>query len=107
MFILQAETAIRAYHDHVPKIIPAQQQKILDVFARCAPGNSYTIGELAFLSGLDKSAVSGRRHQMLRDGLLEYGHRRPCSSSGIVCETVRLPTPMQLEFSVAKGFSHG
>ena len=101
MLIDQAETAIRCYHDYVPKIIQPQQQKILDVFARCAPGNSYTIGELAFLSCLDKSAVSGRRNQMLRDGLLERGGTRPCSCSGIVCETVRLP--MQREFSVKSG----
>lgn len=106
MLIQQAETAIRAYHDHVPKIIQPQQQKIIDVFARCHPGNAYTIGELAFLSGLDKSAVSGRRNKMLHDGLLERGIKRHCSSSGIVCETVRLPTPMQLEFSVTKGFNH-
>lgn len=105
MLIQQSDTARDAFHGQVQKVIPHQQQQILDVFARCAPGNSYTIGELAFMSGLDKSAVSGRRHQMLLDGLLERGGNRRCSSSGIVCETVKLPTgTMQLEFSSRKGF---
>jgi DNA-binding MarR family transcriptional regulator len=104
MLIQQSETAINAYHDHVPKIIPHQQQVILDVLDdNC----EYTIGELAALTGLDKSAVSGRRNQMLKDGLIERGATRKCFRSGIVCETVRLPTPMQLEFTNAKGFSHG
>lgn len=92
MKIAQAPTAIACYHNYVvPHVIQPQQQIILDVFACIPKGSSYTIGEIARITKLDKSAVSGRRNAMLKVGLLELGDERPCFCSGKNCQTVRLP----------------
>lgn len=57
MKILQSPTAIENYYHHViPYVAQPQQQRILDVMTQ---GRSYTIGELAQITGMDKSAVSG------------------------------------------------
>jgi len=87
--INQAPTAIDHFHsaDFHLKIVPASQQRILDMMQ---PGKDYSIGELAWLTKLEKSSVSGRRREMLDAGLIVQGQRRRCKFSDIHCETVKL-----------------
>lgn len=98
MRINQSQTAISNFHssNFHGSVVQPQQQKILDVMVS---GNTYTIGELARLTGIDKSAVSGRRNAMLADGLLERGEERECSISGRTCETVGLPSVQKEMFA--------
>ncbi|MDD3884539.1 MAG: helix-turn-helix domain-containing protein [Gallionella sp.] len=86
MRINQADTAREVFHttDFQP-----QQQRILDLINRL--GGDWTIGEIAASTGLDKSAVSGRRNSLLAIGAVELGHERKCSRSGKTCQTIRLP----------------
>lgn len=88
MRINQSQTAVDNYHSRGfnTSVVQPQQQKILDVML---DGKTYTIGELAKLTGLDKSAVSGRRNAMLAAGLIERGAHRECKISGRLCETVK------------------
>ena len=89
MRIQQSETAIENYYSCViPHVEQPQQKRILDAMSYC---KNYTIGELAKLTGLDKSSISGRRFDMLRLGLLEHGDERRCQVSGKRCETVKIP----------------
>ena len=94
-----AETSVRAYYDHViPHVEQPQQRLILDAM-RTQPGRDWTIGELAKLTGLDKSSISGRRFDMLRLGILERGDERRCQVSGKRCETVKIPQGQQRLFA--------
>lgn len=91
MKIDQTDTAIDSYHFHViPYIAQPQEQALLNLMI---DGNDYTILELAYLTGLDKSSISARRNKMLKRGLLERGADRPSIIGGNPrkCETVRKP----------------
>lgn len=87
MRINQSQTAIDNFHSRgFNAAVQPQQQKILDVML---DGKTYTIGELTKLTGLDKSAVSGRRNAMLAAGVIERGANRECKISNRFCETVK------------------
>lgn len=89
MKINQASTASNHFHSdgfHA-RIVSPQQALILE---HMRVGKDYTIGELAWLTKIDKSAVSGRRNAMLKAGILERGLARKCVFSEVHCETVKL-----------------
>lgn len=91
MLINQADTAIDQFHspNFHARIVAPQHALILDAM-RSSAQTEFTIGELAWLAKMDKSAVSARRYEMLRDELIVKGKRRPCKFSDIYCETVKL-----------------
>jgi hypothetical protein len=89
--IHQASTAIEHFHspNFHARIVAPQHALIMDAMHTSAQ-TDFTIGELAWLAKMDKSAVSARRFEMLRDELIVKGKRRPCKFSDIYCETVKL-----------------
>lgn len=83
-----SQTSIDNYHNHVkPHLIQPVIRQILGVMES---NKSFTIGELAALTGLDKSCVSARRFEMIANGFVERGIDRKCSQSGKLCQTVFL-----------------
>lgn len=90
MKINQAETAIEHFHSPAFQYQTVSKQEA-QIMEKMRPSMDYTIGELAWLTKLDKSAISGRRNDMLRKGLLIRGIARKCTFSYVHCETVRLP----------------
>lgn len=96
MLINQSQTACDVFHSRSfnTQVAQPQQQKILNAMAKAlffGWPDDFTIGELADLANLDKSAVSGRRHALLsrEDSPIERGEDRECSISGRKCETVQ------------------
>lgn len=88
MKIAQSDTAITNYRFHVlPNLAGSCYTAIMDVMR---PGCDYTIGELAHLTGMEKSSISARRRELLDGMKIEMGHNRECSISGITCQTVKL-----------------
>ncbi|HLP99186.1 MAG TPA: helix-turn-helix domain-containing protein [Sideroxyarcus sp.] len=98
MKINQAKTSISCFREYASKNAGAQQQRILSFMQ---PGRDYTIGELASMTNLEKSTVSGRRKEMIAAGLVILGDERKCKCSGITCQTVKLNVAPQLEMFAA------
>lgn len=92
MLINQAETAIDHFHNpnFQYRTVSRQEAQILEVMR---PGKSYTLSELAHLTKLEKSSVSGRVNKMLKGNapLLVKGLERKCYFTDILCRTVQLP----------------
>ena len=89
--INQAPTAIANYHGFVlPYATQPQQLRILDKMKQSHLPD-FTIGELSYLTNMDKSTVSARRNAMLQAGTLILGTERKCKFSEKVCQTVKLP----------------
>ena len=85
----QAQTAIENYHSNVkPNIQTPCRKTILNSMEQ---GKTYTIGEIAEATGLEKSSVSARRYELLAEGKLLFSASRKCTISDIMCQTVRLP----------------
>jgi hypothetical protein len=87
--IQQVDTAIEHYHSPTfYRFVNSQEALILD-FMR--PGKEYTLTELAHLTKLEKSSVSGRVNHMLYTSMvLVKGQRRKCFFTEIECRTVKL-----------------
>ena len=91
MLIKQADTAIDHFHAVVKDDLAPSQIEAIRNFIEGHPRKpDWTIGELAWGMGIDKSTISARRNQMLKLRILERGEKRACSISGITCETVKL-----------------
>ena len=90
MKIQQAKTAIDHYHSpgFQYTVVDRRESEILEVMKR---GKDYTITELAYLTHMDKSAVSARRNAMLKKKLIVQGARRKCKFTEIFVQTVKLP----------------
>lgn len=94
MKIQQADTAIEHFHSNrFAALVSRQEAEILE---HMKVGKDYTITELAYLTKLDKSTVSGRRNAMLGKGLIVQGKRRKCKFTEIHVQTVRLPQDMSV-----------
>lgn len=86
MKIKQKDTAIYNFHNYViPFVASKQQQNILDSMEM---GRDYTIGEIASITGMQKSSISARRYEMIARGLVSKGKDRICAISGRICETI-------------------
>lgn len=86
MIIRQAETAINHYKSgNISK--SKQATKIL---LAMADGGEYTIGELAYALGMEKSTISARRRELLDREWVTYGENRKCHRSGVMCETITI-----------------
>ncbi len=90
MKINQTQTACDHYNNPTfqYRVVSPQEALILDHVRKV---RNYTITELAYLTKLDKSSVSGRRNAMLKKGLLVYGPKRKCKFTEIFVQTVKLP----------------
>lgn len=88
--IAQASTAIDHFHSPTfqYRVVSPQEALILEHIQK---GKDYTISELAYLTKLDKAAVSARRNHMLKTGILVLGKRRKCLFTEIHVQTVMLP----------------
>ncbi|QNB13460.1 MarR family transcriptional regulator [Paraburkholderia tropica] len=89
MKIAQQETAVAAFHEHVPSISSTQCGVILDAIQ---PGHDYSMSELVEMTGLQKSSISARLNKMRADGVLEHGPERKCRISGRTINPVRRKT---------------
>jgi predicted transcriptional regulator len=87
--IHQADTAIEHFHSPLFQYRTVSKQEAL-ILEHIQKGKTYTISELAYLTKLDKSAVSARRNHMLKTGILVMGKRRKCLFTEIYVQTVRL-----------------
>jgi len=90
MKINQADTAIKHFHNPKFKyyIVQNQEAKILEHMKR---GKDYTLSEIAHLTKMEKSSVSGRVNHMLNvSKVLIKGQRRKCYFTEIECRTVKL-----------------
>jgi hypothetical protein len=90
MKIQQADTAINHFHAFVQDGAPIAREAIANFIEGHPRKPDWTIGEISFGMGIDKSTVSARRNEMLKLLILERGEKRCCSISGIRCETVKL-----------------
>ncbi len=90
MLINQAQTAIDHYHtpEFQYRTVSRQEAQILEAMRA---GKDYTLSELAHVTKLEKSSVSGRVNHMLKTGVLVKGLERKCFFTDILCRTVRLP----------------
>ncbi len=82
------DTSIEAYHGHAATgKLSAQQQAIISALS-C--GKSYTRGEIAAITGLRLSSVTGRINELLKMNKLQDHPRRPCSLTGIMSHEVSI-----------------
>ena len=107
MLINQAETAINHFHLVVSDALaPSLIERIRNFIEGHPRKPDWTIGEISFGMGIDKSTVSARRNEMLKLLILERGEKRCCSISGIRCETVRLKQKQECNTNTVP-FSNG
>ena len=66
--------------------LPAQQRQIVE-YLRSGPA---TRSEIAKATGISVSSVTGRVHELVKNGVIEECSRRPCSITGVNCYVVRL-----------------
>jgi len=84
MKINQAQTASNNYHTS------KFGYQAMEVFNAIALTENCTIAEIALFTGIDKSAVAGRRNELLKAGIIELDDNRHCSVSGVFVQTVRV-----------------
>ena len=92
------ETSIDAFHAHRATGRSAAQRNRLLAFIT-ATGGDWSIGELAYQFGMQKSTVSARINELLNDTheLIERPKRKD-RISGITVRPVGLPMVGQMEF---------
>jgi len=84
------ETSIRAFHDHSRSGAAAgQREKILNLL-EMNPRLDWSIGEIAYAMGMEKSTVSARINELLAVGELEERPRRKDRRSGVTVRPVAL-----------------
>ena len=88
--IQQAQTAINHYHSPIFQYRTVTKQESL-ILNKMRTGKDYTLTELAHLTKLEKSSVSGRVNHMLKTGVLAKGDKRKCKFTEVTCRTVKLP----------------
>lgn len=85
-----AETSIDAYHAiRRDGSLTRQQALVMGVIEA---GRDYSLREIARLTDLDTSTVSGRVNELRAAGKLELGTTRPCTLSRKTIHPVRLPS---------------
>lgn len=84
-----AETSIDTYHAMRRAGHLTQQQAM--VMSAIAMGRDYSLREIAKLTELDTSTVSGRVNELRANGRLELAPARACRHSGRTVHPVRLP----------------
>lgn len=83
-----ARTSVDAYYAMVASdSITAGQRAVLAAFQT---GGTFTRAELQEATGLRSGSVCGRVFELVRDGVLEEGERRPCSVTGVSSHVLRL-----------------
>lgn len=90
MRIAAVETQINAFHAHnATGGAKAQREKILSHFQEF--GGNWSIGELARGLGMDKSTISARINELLKEGELIALPKRQDMISGVLIRPVALP----------------